>query len=81
MDGDLLELISATISDRSSIEENEKHIADRKNLQVEENDHAEKGNMGEKQTEYHDEDGDLLELISATISGWSSIEENERDGS
>ena len=27
---------------------------------------------------YHNEDGDLLELISATISGWSSIEENEK---
>ena len=30
--------------------------------QVKENDHAEKGKMEEKQTEYHDEDGDLLEL-------------------
>ena len=75
-DGDLLELISATISGWSSIEENEKHIeigADHEDLRTEQ-----VGNMEEKQTEYHDEHGDLLELISATISGRSSIEENEK---
>ena len=47
------DLISATLSGWSSIEENEKHIemgADHQDLrteQVEENDHAEKGNMDE----------------------------------